>query len=145
MAQEIALRSTSSRVRIRNPWAVPVLNIVTLGIYGAFWWYFINGELSDLGRARRADGLGDSPALSTVAYVAGWFVLIPGIWTIVTTCQRIQRGQKLAGLNDRLNGWIALLLALFTFGLGLPVYMQHNLNKIWRSETFRMWAQEEPS
>lgn len=145
MAQEIALRSTSSRVHIRNPWAVLGLNVVTLGIYGAFWWYFINAELRDLGRARRADGLGHSPAMSTVAYVVGWYLIIPAIWTIVTTCQRIRRGQKLVGLHDPLNGWVALLLAVFTFGMGLLVYMQYNLNKVWRSETFGTWAQEEPS
>ena len=52
MAQELAIRGTQDRVKARNPWAVALLPIVTLGVYHLVWWYRINRELRDFGRAR---------------------------------------------------------------------------------------------
>jgi hypothetical protein len=111
-----------------------------LGIYACFWWYFINAEMRDLGRSRKAEGLGDSPGLSTVAYVLGGSLIIPAIWTLVTTCQRIRRSQTVVGVSDRLNGWIVVVLAIFTLGIGVHVYMQSELNKVWRSDEVQAQA-----
>jgi hypothetical protein len=109
------------------------LSIITLGIYVPFWWYFINREMRDLGRAREVHDLGDSPGLSVLAYTLGWVVIVPAIWTIVTTCQRIYRADRHMGRDDPLNGWIALILALL-FGIFFHVYMQYQLNKAWQSD-----------
>jgi hypothetical protein len=51
------------------------LGIITLGIYHVFWWYLINREMADLGRANRTPELGDNPILSVVAVTIG--ALIP--------------------------------------------------------------------
>jgi hypothetical protein len=110
------------------------LSLITFGIYGAFWWYFVNREMRDLGRARNTRGLGDSPGLSTLAATLGGYVIVPAIWTLVTTCQRIQRAQRLIGRDDVLNGWIVAALGIFTLGIGISVYMQSELNKVWQSD-----------
>lgn len=99
-----------------------------------FWWYFINREMRDLGRAYQVRDLGDSPGLSTLAITLGAWLIIPPIWTLVTTCQRIQRAQRLLGRDDLLSGWIVLALYVFTLGIGVHVYMQYELNKAWRSD-----------
>jgi hypothetical protein len=105
---------------------------VTFGIYHLFWWYYINREMRDYGIVKGRD-LGQSPTTSLIAIWFGAFTLyIATVWTIVTTCQRIHRSQQVAGF-DTFNGWIAGLLWFFTLGLGGMVYMQYELNSVWRA------------
>ena len=136
MAQEVSIAGSQCRAKIRHPVGVFGLTIITLGVYGWFWWYFINRELRDLGRERAVSGLGDNPGLSCAAFVlGGWAFYIPLIWTIVTTTQRIQAGQRLACERQDLNGWIALLLWIFTLGIGGIIYTQSQINQIWQTQT----------
>ena len=37
MSYEVVLRPTQSRAKVRNPWGVLGLSIITLGIYVPFW------------------------------------------------------------------------------------------------------------
>jgi hypothetical protein len=67
MAREIPIEGAGTTAKVRNPIAVAVLTVVTLGVYLVFWWYFVNRELADYGRAKGTDELGDSPATSTLA------------------------------------------------------------------------------
>jgi Domain of unknown function (DUF4234) len=69
--QEVLLTASQARAKIRHPAAVVGLTLITIGIYSIFWWYYINRELRDLGRAREVGGLGDQPALSTLAWALG--------------------------------------------------------------------------
>jgi hypothetical protein len=135
VADEVLIAGSDKRAKIRHPWAVVGLTIITLGIYGIFWWYYINRELRDLGRARNVSGLGDSPGVSCAAFaLGGWAFYIPLIWTIVTTSIRVQRGQRVALGGETLNGWIAGLLWVFTLGIGGVVYTQSQLNRVWEEE-----------
>ena len=36
--------------------------------------------------------------------------------------------------DDVLNGWIVVALSIFTLGIGVHVYMQTELNKVWQSD-----------
>ncbi len=135
MATDVFLAGSDFRAKIRNPWGVLGLSIITFGIYTIFWWYYINRELRDLGRAKRVAGLGDNPGLSTAAYVLGGFLFyIPTIWTVVTTMRRIQAGHRATGQLDILNGWLAALVWIFTLGLGGLVFTQYELNKMWEGQ-----------
>ena len=134
MSYEVVLRPTQARAKVRNPWGVLGLSVITLGIYAIFWWYFINREMRDLGRAREVRDLGDSPGLSAVAHWLGGYLVIPYIWTAITTCKRIRTAQRLVGCEDLLNGWIAGLLWVFTLVVGAYVYLQHHLDKVWKSD-----------
>ena len=66
MAEEVAIAGTESRAKLRNPLGVVGLSIITIGIYYIFWWYFINREMRDFGRARDTD-LGQNPSNSVLA------------------------------------------------------------------------------
>jgi hypothetical protein len=134
MAQEVLLEGSQARAKIRHPAAVVGLGFITLGIYWIFWWYYINRELRDLGRARDAGGLGDQPFVSCLAFWLGAWLVIPVVWTIVTTSQRVVRGQRMVGVQDELNGWIAGLLWVFTLGIGGVAYTQYQLNKVWHTQ-----------
>lgn len=132
MAQSVVINGSRDFAKERNPWGVLGLLFVTLGIYHLFWWYYINRELRDLGRARGVD-LGQSPTSSLLAIWFGiWTLGIATVWTIVTTTRRIQQAQRLAGVEP-LSGWLAAALWIFTLGLGAYVYMQHELNKVWQN------------
>jgi len=112
--------------------AVAVLSVVTLGIYVVFWWYFVNRELADYGRAKGATELGENPALSTLALFPGALVVVPAIWTTVTTFKRVQAAQRLTD-QPPLNGWIGLVLYL-VLSPAFYAYMQSGLNGVWRSQ-----------
>ena len=132
MAQEIQIEGAGSTAKVRNVVAVAILPFITLGVYLVVWWYRINRELADLGRSVGSDELGDSPAKSTLALFPGALLVIPALWTAVTTFQRVQAAQRLAGGGEPINGWIGLILYI-VFSPAYLAYMQSGLNATWRS------------
>jgi hypothetical protein len=118
-----------SSVTFRGPVVVAVLSIVTLGIYTVFWWYWINREMADHGRSQGRHDLGDDPTASTLALMPGAIVVVPAVWTMITTFKRIQAAQRLHR-QVPINGWIGVILAL-VFSPALHGYMQSGLNSAW--------------
>ncbi len=117
--------------KIRGPIAVAIFSIITLGIYLVFWWYYVNREMADYGRARNIDELGDNPTKSTLALMPGAFIVVPALWTTVTTFQRVQAAQRLTGQTP-INGWLGFVLYI-VFSPALYGYMQSGLNSAWRA------------
>ena len=135
MAEVIQIEGTDATAKVRNPIAVAVLVVVTIAIYLVFWWYFINRELADYGRARGTKELGDSPGRSTLALFPGALLIVPAIWTTVTTFQRVQAAQRLAG-KEPINGWIGLILYI-VLSPAFYAYMQSGLNGAWKAQAAR--------
>jgi hypothetical protein len=135
MAQQVQIGKTFSFAKVRNPWGVLGLTVITLGVYSLVWWFQINREMRDLGRARGTDGLGTNPALSTLAFsgLTAFLLYVPLVWTVITTCGRVRRAQSLSGQTG-FDRSVAALLWIFTLTLGGMVYTQHQLNKVWRAE-----------
>jgi Domain of unknown function (DUF4234) len=132
-AQEVNIKNSDSQVKLRNPVTCLILDIVTLGIYGLFWWYYVNREMADLGRARGTTELGTNPANSVLALVPGGLIIVPAILTIINTGRRIKTGQRLAGRPEEANEWIGLVLMLVFAPVALWFY-QDQLNKVWQVE-----------
>jgi Domain of unknown function (DUF4234) len=132
MAEEVQIAGTQARAKIRSPWAPALLPFITLGIYQLVWYYKINRELADLGRARGTDELGDSPGKSLLAVTLGALIIVPAVISIIHTAQRIQAAQRLTGVDLQLNGWLALVMALLITPV-LYAYEQSELNKVWRA------------
>jgi len=123
------MSASASSGKIRSPILVAILSIVTLGIYVLFWWYFINREMADYGKAHNTNELGDNPAKSTLALFPGGLIVVPAIWTTVTTFQRIQAAQKMTR-KAPINGWLGFVLYL-VFSPAFFGYMQSGLNSAW--------------
>jgi hypothetical protein len=123
---------TEKPAKMRSVVWVAVLTLVTLAIYLACWWYFINREMADYGKRRGAAELGDSPAKSVLALTLGALVIVPAVWTTVTTFKRVQALQRLTGETQPINGWIGLIL-LLVISPALYGYMQSGLNGAWRA------------
>ncbi len=131
MAEELQIRQSSDRVKVRSPWAAALLPIITLGIYHLVWWYRINCELRDYGRARGRD-LGQNPTNSLLALFPGGIIIIPALVTYWRGTQRIQEAARSAG-KEPLSGVLAVLLYLF-LSIGFWAYLQYSLNIVWRAE-----------
>ena len=71
MATQVSISGSNRWAKIRSP--VGVMFLCLIPFYHWFWWYYINRELRDVGQTRGADGLGDNPGLSCVAFVFGPF------------------------------------------------------------------------
>jgi Domain of unknown function (DUF4234) len=132
MAQEVAIPGAGSHAKIRNPIGILLLSVITLGIYGVFWWYFINREMADLGRANNESKLGDNPALSVIAVTLGGLVIIPALVSHYRTLKRIETAQNVV-LGS--NNFSPVLLFIVSFiplvNLVVAPLMQSNLNQVW--------------
>jgi Domain of unknown function (DUF4234) len=132
VAQEVPIAGAGTSAKIRSPFAPALLPFITLGIYLFFWWYYINRELRDYGKAKGTDELGTSPGKSVLAITLGALIIVPAILSVIRTFQRMQKAQQLVGV-EVLNGWIGLVLYLVIspafFG-----YMQSGLNNVWKAQ-----------
>jgi hypothetical protein len=131
MAQEKTIRDSQALVKVRNPWAVALLPLITFGIYHLVWWYRINRELRDYGYAKEQD-LGQNPTNSVLALFPGGLIIVPALITYWNGFKRVQTGSELAG-REQANGWIALILYLL-LAPALWAYIQVSLNEIWEQD-----------
>ncbi len=131
MAYEMQIRGSQDPVKIRSPWAVALLPIITLGIYHLVWWYRINRELRDYGKAKGYD-LGQNPTNSVLALFPGGIIIVPALITYWRGTKRVMGASRLSG-QEPLNGWIAILLYVL-LAPALWAYIQVSLNNIWQAE-----------
>ncbi len=122
--------SGESRAKVRSPGTIVLLSIVTLGLYTIYWWYEVNRELRDVGRARGAD-LGDNPALSAAAFFLGACLFIPYVWTVVTTMRRVEGARQLINPEIRASTAAACTLFLFALAAALPISLGSGPVVVW--------------
>ncbi|HEX6152656.1 MAG TPA: DUF4234 domain-containing protein [Solirubrobacterales bacterium] len=131
MAYEMKIRGTEHEVKVRSPWAVALLPIITLGVYHVVWWYKINKELKAYGEAKGYD-LGQNPTNSLLALVPGFLVIIPPLVSYWRGTERVQNASKVSG-REPVSGWIALILYLL-LSPAMFAYLQVSLNNVWEQE-----------
>lgn len=133
MAELVPISGGPETAKLRNPIAVAVLTFVTLFIYLAYWWYKINRELADLGAKHNRPDLGTKPILSLLAIFPGLLLIVPVVWTTITTYQRAKRAQEMVGVATdlQLNPWL-YGIAYVGFSPATYGYLQDGLNKVWR-------------
>jgi hypothetical protein len=131
MAEEVQIAGTPATAKIRSIWWVPILSIITIGIYFFCWYYFINREMRDLGRARGAEAeLGDSPGKSLLAVTLGALIIIPALVSLYHTGQRIQAAQRVSSVEPTMSGWLSVVMYII-FSPVMFAYWQSELNKVW--------------
>ena len=142
MAEVISIQGTTATAKIRNPLVAFLLVFVTLGIYYLVWYYKVNRELRDLGRATgQEERLGRSPFTSLMAITFGWLILVPPFVSTYRTFKRIQAAQEISGTaGEPINVWLGFLLymvGVFTFPVEI-LYAQSELNRLWRTTPERL-------
>jgi Domain of unknown function (DUF4234) len=141
MAQELQLRDSDDRVKLRSPWAAALLPIITIGIYHLVWWFRINRELRDFGEKKGYD-LGQNPTNSVLALFPGGLIIVPALISYYNGVKRIQGAATVSG-KEPINGWIALVLYLVV-APALWGYAQSSLNGVWRSEALALPGESLP-
>jgi HAMP domain-containing protein len=80
------------------------LFVVSLGIYYFVWYYRVNGELRDLGRAADDVELARvRPGIALLAVTVGSVVLVPAVVSVARTFGRIRRAEALLAVRDQLD------------------------------------------
>jgi Domain of unknown function (DUF4234) len=100
------------------------LPLITLGVYTFVWYYKVNDEAR---RYLRDDSI--RPGISVLAILFGWILIVPPFISVYRTCERVQRMQRAAGIQQQIEPVLGLL-GVFVLSLW-TLYIQLNLNKIW--------------
>lgn len=129
MASNAAVAGMPVTGKIRNPLAVIALSLVTLGIYGIYWYYQVNKELAEVGRSHNSEEAGTSPGNSLLAVTLGAFVIVPAFVSVFGTWKRLNAGERLVGLPEGMSAGAGFLLHLFLGPVGIW-FLQSNLNKV---------------
>ena len=111
----------------RNPLGVLGLTLITLGIYGFYWYYKVNEEIRDV--------TGDqtiSPGRSLLAVVPGFLLIVPPFIAYYNTANHIAQAERQRSVSSEISP--ALVIGLMLVGmLGFIVgpYIQEHLNRVW--------------
>jgi hypothetical protein len=135
MAEEVQIRGTQEIAKIRNPLAPALLPFVTFGIYHFVWYYKVNKEMAELGKATgRTEELGDSPGTSLLAITLGAFIIVPAFISVYHTFQRQQamRSMTTPG-DDGFEAGLGLLIAIFVAPIA-NYLLQDSFNKGWQAQ-----------
>jgi Ca2+/Na+ antiporter len=136
IAETTRINGTTATAKMRNPIAAFLLVFLTLGIYYLVWYYKVNRELRDLGRATgHEERLGRSPFTSLLAISVGWLILVPPFVSMYRTLQRIKAAQEINGVGEQVNVWLGFalyLVGVFTLPVEI-IYAQSELNRLWRT------------
>jgi hypothetical protein len=128
MAEEVQIQGTNEKGKIRHPLGILGLMFITFGIYGIVWYYKINKEMAEIGRAKGTDELGTSPGTSVLAVTLGVFILVPPFVSVYKTWERLTKTEKATGTPEGLEPALGFLLSLFVGPVGTYL-LQSNLNK----------------
>jgi uncharacterized protein DUF4234 len=133
MAEPVQIQGSSYVGKIRNPLGIIGLSIITLGIYGIFWYYYANKELAEIGKAKGSTECGDSPGTSVLAVTLGAFVIVPAFLSAYNFCKRLQAAERLTGAPQGMEP--GLLFILYVFLSPVAAYIaQSNLNKVLEAQ-----------
>jgi hypothetical protein len=131
--RQIARADAGATIKLRSPGISALFDAITLGIYGFYWYYAVNSELAELGRARDTEELGTNPTMSFLAIFPGFFVLIPFLVSGYNTGQRVKAAQR-RSVGETVNPVVGLVAMVLLFPVGI-YYLQTELNKVWEAET----------
>ncbi len=133
MADTVQIQGSSEHGKLRNPLGIIGLAIITLGIYGIFWYYFVNKELAEIGKARGTDECGTSPGMSVLAITLGAFIIVPPFVSAYKFCKRLQAAERVTGTPEGMEP--GLLFLLYVFLSPIAAYIaQSNVNKVLQQQ-----------
>jgi hypothetical protein len=134
MAEEIAIRGSNYPAKQRNGLAPLGLSIITIGIYYFVWYFKVNKELAELGKARGTDELGDSPGMSVLAVTLGAFIIVPAILSLYGTWKRHDTARKMFGVQEGIDAVPGFLLQWFIWPVG-AYFLQTGQNALLAAQS----------
>jgi drug/metabolite transporter (DMT)-like permease len=144
MAEEVQISRSNVRGKIRNPLGVVGLSIITIGIYLIFWYYFVNKELAEIGKAKGTDECGTSPGTSVLAITLGIFILVPPFVSLYNTCKRLQAAERLTGTPPGMEPGLLFVIWIFVGPVAEYIF-QSNMNKVLQAQASGSGGQIPPA
>jgi hypothetical protein len=133
MAEEIAIRGSNYPAKQRHP--IGIILLLFIPFYGLFYYYFVNKELAELGKARGTDELGDNPMLSVLAMFPGVLLLfIPPIVSMWKFWKRQDAARKMFGVSEGIDNVPGFLLTLFIAPVGY-YFLQRGQNGVLEAQS----------
>ena len=111
----------------RNPLGVLGLTIITLGIYGLYWYYKVNEEIK---RYTRDDTI--SPGRSLLAVIPGALIIVPPFIAYYNTANHVVDMQQRRGIASQISPVLVVALGI-AVALATGAYVQEHLNRVWDS------------
>ena len=111
----------------RSPLVVLGLVLITLGIYGFYWYYKVNEEIKLY--------TGDqtiSPSRSLLAVIPGFLLIVPPFIAYYNTSNHIVQMQQQRGLASQISPALVVILGLVIW-IGMAAYVQEHLNRVWEA------------
>jgi hypothetical protein len=109
----------------RSPLVVLGLVLITLGIYGFYWYYKVNEEIK-----RYTGDETISPSRSLLAVIPGFLLIVPPFIAYYNTSTHIVRMQEQRGLASQISPALVVILGLVIW-IGMAAYVQEHLNRVW--------------
>jgi uncharacterized membrane protein len=109
----------------RNPLGVLGLTVITLGIYGLYWYYKVNEEIKNFTKDETI-----SPVRSLMALIFGWLIIVPPFIAVYNTAKHAQEMEQRAGVQQQIEPALAVIL-LIVISIVIGLYMQEHLNRVW--------------
>ena len=123
----------------RNPLGVLGLTIITLGIYGLYWFYKVNEELK---RFERDDSI--SPARSLLAVIPGFLLIVPPFIAYYNTANHVLKDEERLGIQSQISPALTVVIVLVIW-MGMAAYVQEHLNRVWDAASMRGSASAPPA
>lgn len=133
MAEEVQIQGSSEVAKKRHPLGILGLMLITLGIYFFVWWYKVNSELAEMGRARGTTELGDNPGNSLLAMVPGFFIIVPPYISFYNGSNRLRAAERLMGRPAGMDAGLMLVLYFFIGPVAVYIF-QNDLNKVLEAQ-----------
>jgi hypothetical protein len=111
----------------RNPLGVLGLSLITLGIYGFYWYYKVNQEIQ-----RYTGDQTISPSRSLLAVIPGFLLIVPPFIAYYNTSNHIVQMQEQRGMASQISPALVVILGLVIW-IGMAAYVQEHLNRVWDS------------
>jgi Domain of unknown function (DUF4234) len=122
----------------RDPLGVLGLTIVTLGVYGLYWYYTVHDEIR---RFEQDDSV--QPGIALLAVTLGWLLIVPPFISVYNLSAHVADMETLEGIQQRLSPALNVVL-LLVLSIGIGIYTQEHLNRVWAAAASRDVAPLEP-
>ncbi|HEU4464817.1 MAG TPA: DUF4234 domain-containing protein [Gemmatimonadota bacterium] len=109
----------------RNPLGVLGLTIITLGIYGLYWYYKANEEIQ-----RYTKDMTISPSRSLLAVIPGALIIVPPFIAYYNTANHLVEMQQKRGLPSQVSPALVVVLGIVLWW-GMGAYVQEHMNRVW--------------
>ena len=111
----------------RNPLGVLGLTLITLGIYGLYWYYKVNEEIQ-----RYTNDQTISPSRSLLAVIPGFLLIVPPFIAYYNTANHIVRMEQQRGMASQISPALVVIIAIVLW-IGMAAYVQEHTNRVWDS------------